>query len=246
MAAVGTGAMAGAGTGAMAGPEVERLRHRALAGESRARVLDALRRAGRGLDAFELAAEVGLHVSTVRFHLRALEAAGLVVGAVERSGRPGRPRVVHRAAPDTEEGRRYLELSRALATSLRRARADAARAALDAGRAWGREAAAAAGARPRSPAEAVRALVGILDGLGFAPEAAGGGGSVTVQLRRCPFLEVARAAPEVVCRVHLGIMRGALSVWGSGVRATELRPFVEPGLCVARLSLAGREVGSGV
>lgn len=239
--------MAGVGTGAVAGPEVERLRHRALVGESRARVLDALRRAGRGLDAFELAAEVGLHVSTVRFHLRALEAAGLVVRAVERSGRPGRPRVVHRAAPDgEEEGRRYLELSRALATSLRRARADAARAALDAGRAWGREAAAAAGARPRSTAEAVRALVGILDGLGFAPEAVGGGGSVTVQLRRCPFLEVARETPEVVCSVHLGIMRGALSAWGSEVRATELRSFVEPGLCVARLSLGRREVGSGV
>lgn len=231
----------------MAGVEAELLRHRALAGESRTRVLDALRRAGRGLDAFELAAAVGLHVSTVRFHLRALEAAGLVVRAVERSGRPGRPRVVHRAAPDGgQDGRRYLELARALAASLRRARADAARAALQAGRAWGREAALAAGERPRSPGEAVRALVGLLDELGFAPEAVGGEGSVTVRLRRCPFLEVARAAPEVVCRVHLGIMRGALSAWGSGVRATDLRPFVEPDLCVARLSLARREVGSGV
>jgi predicted ArsR family transcriptional regulator len=230
--------------GSMADARAELLRHRALAGESRARVLEALRRAERGMDASELAARVGLHVSTVRFHLRALEAAGLVVRAVERSGRPGRPRVVHRAALDG--GERYAELARALAASLRRARADAARAALGAGRAWGREAALATGERPASPGEAVRALVGILDELGFAPEAVGGEGSVAVRLRRCPFVEVARADPEVVCSVHLGIMRGALSAWGSGVRATELRPFVEPGLCVARLSLAGREVGSGV
>ncbi|HWO69170.1 MAG TPA: helix-turn-helix domain-containing protein, partial [Actinomycetota bacterium] len=109
MADATAGSTARAEAGSMAGVEAELLRHRALAGASRARVLDALRRAGRGLDAFELAAAVGLHVSTVRFHLRALEAAGLVVRAVERSGRPGRPRVVHRAAPDGgQDGRRYL------------------------------------------------------------------------------------------------------------------------------------------
>ncbi|HXF74441.1 MAG TPA: transcriptional regulator, partial [Actinomycetota bacterium] len=141
---------------------------------------------------------------------------------------------------------RYVELARALVASLRRARRDPARAALEAGRHWGREAAAATGERPRSPGEAIRALVEVLDGLGFAPEPVPGEGSVAVRLHRCPFIEVARTAPEVICPVHLGIMRGALEVWGSSVRATELRPFVEPDLCVASLSVEVGEVGNGV
>lgn len=225
--------------------EDELLRHRALAGESRARVLGTLRRARRGLAASELARAVGLHVSTVRFHLRALEGAGLVVRAVERSGRPGRPRVVYRAGPEGGDVGRYVELARALAGSLRRAGSDPVRAALEAGRTWGREAAAAAGESPGSSGEAVRALVGILEELGFDPEAVEGERSVAVRLHRCPFLEVAQAEPEVVCSVHLGIMRGALAAWRSGVRAAELRPFAEPGVCVARLTL-GRRVGRGV
>jgi predicted ArsR family transcriptional regulator len=28
---------------------------------------------------------------------------------------------------------------------------------------------------------------------------------------RCPFREIAEARPDVVCSVHLGLMRGALS-----------------------------------
>ncbi|HXF35820.1 MAG TPA: helix-turn-helix domain-containing protein [Actinomycetota bacterium] len=225
----------------------ELLTHRALAGESRARLLDALRRADPGLDASELAAAVALHVSTVRFHLRALEAAGLVLRAVERSGRPGRPRVVYRATSRRgEDDHRYLRLARALAASLRRAGPDASRAALEAGREWGREAASAAGAGPRSGDDAVRALLGMLEEMGFAPEAARGEGSVTIRLRRCPFLEVAREASEVVCPVHLGIMRGALSAWRSDVRAVELLPFAQPGLCVSRLSTSPRGATSGV
>ncbi|HXF71613.1 MAG TPA: helix-turn-helix domain-containing protein, partial [Actinomycetota bacterium] len=103
----------------MAASEADLLTHRALAGESRTRVLDALRRAGRGLAASEIARAVGLHVSTVRFHLRALERAGLVARRVERAGRPGRPRIVYRAARDGRSAGRYVDLARALVASLR-------------------------------------------------------------------------------------------------------------------------------
>ncbi|GIV00644.1 MAG: hypothetical protein KatS3mg014_2259 [Actinomycetota bacterium] len=45
---------------------------------------------------------------------------------------------------------------------------------------------------------------------------------------------MAEEHPEIVCSVHLGLLEGALEALG--VRAaTELRPFLEPELCVARL-----------
>jgi predicted ArsR family transcriptional regulator len=30
---------------------------------------------------------------------------------------------------------------------------------------------------------------------------------------RCPFREIAEARPDVVCSIHLGLMRGALARW---------------------------------
>lgn len=63
-----------------------------LASESRLRLLDILAHVGRGMHAGELAAECGLHVSTVRFHLDELRGAGPVQAHTETSGGRGRPR----------------------------------------------------------------------------------------------------------------------------------------------------------
>ena len=77
-------------------------------------------------------------------------------------------------------------------------------------------------------------LVNLLDDLGFAPEADAGGAEIS--LRHCPFLEIARARPEVICPVHLGLMQGAMMAWGAPVTVDGLRPFVESDRCVAQLS----------
>jgi len=49
----------------------------------------------------------------------------------------------------------------------------------------------------------------------------------------------------VICSLHLGLMRGALERMRAPVTADRLDPFVEPSLCVARLTeredLRGRE-----
>ena len=58
-------------------------------------------------------------------------------------------------------------------------------------------------------------------------------------MRPCPFLELAREHQDVICPIHLGLMRGALAELGARTRATKLEPFVRPDLCVARLA-AGR------
>ncbi len=55
-------------------------------------------------------------------------------------------------------------------------------------------------------------------------------------MRACPFLELARAHQDVICPIHLGLMRGALAELKARTRATQLEPFVQPDLCVARLA----------
>ena len=57
-------------------------------------------------------------------------------------------------------------------------------------------------------------------------------------MQPCPFLELARRHEEVVCPIHLGLMRGALSELGARTTATKLEPFVRPELCVAHLARA--------
>jgi predicted ArsR family transcriptional regulator len=53
-----------------------------------------------------------------------------------------------------------------------------------------------------------------------------------VRLTRCPLLEAAHRHPDVVCAVHLGIVRGALDEQGADPSGTALAPFAEPGACV--------------
>ena len=89
--------------------------HRALAGESRVRVLEALR-VGGSAAVPELAELVGLAPNTVRLHLDQLVDAGLVTRErAEPTGR-GRPRQIYSAAADADvsEGA-YRELARLLA-----------------------------------------------------------------------------------------------------------------------------------
>jgi len=92
--------------------------------------------------------------------------------------------------------------------------------------------------RPSAVA-ARREVVALLDQLGFAPTADARVG--VVKLHRCPLLEAAHQQPEVVCGVHLGLVRGALVELGADPAHTEtsaLQPFSEPGAC--RLDLLPR------
>ncbi|MDA8368683.1 MAG: helix-turn-helix domain-containing protein [Nocardiopsaceae bacterium] len=215
--------------------------HRVLADVSRVAVLEAVRRAGRPLSVPEIAAEVGLHTNTVRSHLALLTDHGYVVAAAEDRSRPGRPRLLYSAVPDDSGGsgggsgerRNYRLLAEALVTYLAEQSDDREEAAVAAGRVYGQQA-----VRRQPPlgevdaAAATRTVVRLLDEIGFEPREAVNG---HIDLHRCPFREIAETAPDVVCGVHLGIMRGALAELGAPVEATGLRPFVEPDRCVAEL-----------
>lgn len=211
----------------------------ALASPPRRRLFEMLRADGAAEDAHRLASAAGLHVSTVRFHLDVLARAGLVTSWSQPRGTAGRPRTVYRAVARAEP-RGYQALTGLLAAALadtpqaRTARAE------QAGLAWAAELATGTERHPPLGAEAaVRAVTGLFTDLGFDPELVGGEGDRQIRLRDCPFRDAARAHPEVVCAVHLGLLRGTLNELGAPPTTTTLQPFVEPELCLAQLSVAG-------
>ena len=216
--------------------------HRALASEPRTRLLDVLQAASGPLGIAALADDLGLHPNTVRDHLGVLQEAGLVHAGPEPRDRPGRPRIVYglterggSVRTTGDEG--YRLLATVLAGYLATTVPDPAAAAEEAGEAWGRWAAERPPPFAASDPEAdVERVLALLERLGFAPRLADDI-ELHVELRRCPFLDAAREHQEVVCALHLGILRGALATMASSVMATDLRPFVAPGLCVADLEV---------
>ena len=86
--------------------------------------------------------------------------------------------------------------------------------AVQAGRVWGRELVAETpvAASPATATKARRRVVELLRDLGFDPVADQSARSVT--LRRCPLRDAAKRYPQVVCQVHLGIVRGAMDALG--------------------------------
>lgn len=213
-------------------------RHRALADPSRARILAELADAGP-LDARELAGRVSLHVNTVRVHVNALAEAGLVESETLPPTGRGRPRVAYRAAAAAGEvgARRYRLLAEMLTALVARFGPGAAEQLEEVGEAWGHYLVEApAPYAELSDPEAVERLLGLLAEIGFEPQLEQGGRGRRILMKPCPFLELARAHQDVICPIHLGLMRGALDELGARTRATKLEPFVKPDLCVARLA----------
>lgn len=218
--------------------------YRALSSPVRARMLELLRDEP-DLAAAVLAERLGLHVNTVRRHLNLLEEAGLVEVIVEDRDRPGRPKLLYRAVaypglsePGPGEGG-YRFLAQVLASHLDATSEDPSAAAEQAGHAWGSFLVdKPAPFRTPEPDGAITQLVELLDRFGFTPELdRTDPDKPEIVLRRCPFLEVAREHQDVVCAVHLGLMRGALEELGVDVQARDLIPWADPDACIAQLTV---------
>lgn len=225
----------------MVDEEQERRRYRALADPSRARILAELGE-GEMLDTRALAARVGLHVNTVRVHLGVLADAGLVEQQTQPPQGRGRPRLAYRAVGETvgDGGRRYRLLAEILTTLVARYGGDAHAQLEEIGEAWGRHLVDSPPPSAKlSDAEAVDRLLGLLAEIGFQP-ALETGRPRRILMRPCPFFELARRHQDVVCPIHLGLIRGALGELGATTRATRLEPFVRDDLCIAHLAGARR------
>ena len=211
----------------------------------RAEVLRVLKEAApHSVSIADLAAQLGVHPNTVRFHLDTLVSTGQAEHAhAERRG-PGRPAQLFRAVTgmDPTGPRRYLVLAEILADTFAKD-ADAAARVVEAGCHWGRRYGLAHGANEGAPSDPVDRLVTLLEETGFAPEREGARSRPTkdaqrIDLRHCPFLELAVDRPDLACAIHLGLMRGALQAWRSPVTVDKLDAFVEPDRCVVALTAA--------
>ena len=218
----------------------------------RAEVLRLLKAAGAPMSIADIAGQLDVHPNTVRFHLDPLVSSGLAERVPPRHDRPGRPPLLFRAARRMNRAgpRRYRLLAEILVQDLA-AGPDPGRRAAEAGRSWGRRLASPAGTSGDGDAErgtktgragigeAAGRLVSLLDELGFAPDLRVTDDGAKVGLRHCPFLELAETRAQVVCLVHLGLMRGAMDAWDAPVTVDRLDAFVQPDLCVAHLAPAG-------
>lgn len=210
-------------------------RYVALAVRSRRRILDVLRAAGHPVPLAELAAELGLHVTTARAHLRVLEGAGLVVRSPHVPNGRGRPRYLYAAATEDVSDEGHRQLAGLLAGALGADTEQGRQLAVAAGRRWAEQQVPAADV---SWEAAVDGIGRVFDRLGFGPRRVDDGGAGRrFALDHCPFRDVARAHPEIVCAVHLGLMRGALARAGQAeaAGAAVLSPFVGPELCMAEV-----------
>jgi predicted ArsR family transcriptional regulator len=214
--------------------------HNALAAASRRRVLQLVRDADEPLDVPAVAAAAGLHPNTARFHLDILARAGLVAERQERAGTRGRPRNVYSAFTGTHRDG-YRLIASVLADHLARTGGDGERAGHD----WAAATATTAGP-PADLAEATDRATARFVEMGFspaptlfgpanstqpAPDSGQGPTHARILLRACPFRDLAREHPGVVCAMHLGVLRATVG----DAFGTQLRPFVEPELCVAEI-----------
>lgn len=210
----------------------------------------------QGLTAAELGAVLGLHTTTVRFHLDQLVAAGILRSQFVRSGGAGRPAKRY-AVEDAELGAGPQPSSegpyRLLATLLADAMSEDEEGRLtpeEAGREWVRRTMAARRGEQDAPGTAqttgewvgkVGAVVDLLTEWGYVPDLSldGAEGDVTLTLHDCPFRDLARVHPDVVCGVHRGLLRGALESAGEDLAHVSLTPFVTPTTCSALLLRSG-------
>jgi len=218
--------------------------HRVLASISRVAVLETLRESGGPLSVRDLAERMSLHNNTVRKHLDLLVETGFATRVRDGAARRGRPRYVYEATPGSSPAeaqvRNYRLLASVFAAYLHDAD-DPQAAAEEAGRRFGArsvedagpDGAGPDGAGPDDASAALERVVQMLDDIGFQPELAPAGDEI--RLRHCPFHELARDRQEVVCGIHLGLIRGALQQLGAPQEALRLVPFVTPTLCVVQM-----------
>ena len=175
-------------------------------GSSRRRLLEALKRRGAST-LLEAAADVDLSRETVREHLNALAAEGLVARAGARRGRPGRPEVLYRlterAAPlfPQRDGEVLAELAAYLLdaggeATLKRFFTERARARLEGSRAR------LAGLRGHKRLEEVAE---ILIEQGYMAEVDGN----SLRLCHCPIRHVV-SATRLPCRAELALVEELL------------------------------------
>jgi predicted ArsR family transcriptional regulator len=196
---------------------------RVLGDNTRYAIYLELARSPRPLVTAEIADTLGLHPNTVRPHLERMREVGLLDVTTDARGEVGRPQHRYSLAADAPslglEPPTMPVLARmvlAMAERLGASPADAVAVGENEGR--------ARAARYDDAPSALEALVADLDRLGFDPIVTEDGDedggddpdSVTavVAFANCPFADLARAHPDLVCNLHRGLVAGFVAHMG--------------------------------
>jgi predicted ArsR family transcriptional regulator len=204
----------------------------------RERILQMVREHDGPVDAVELASQIGLHVTTVRFHLDALCDEGMIVRTRLHHPGAGRPRTGYLAV---EERLDYRILAEVLAMELGQTVGTRARRAQHAGQQWATRLTSQSAQPDRTEAtpgadtddaldRAAMRATEVFKRMGFDPELATTaeptahsspnsaptpGRERIIRLHACPVRDLARAHPEVGCQIHLGLLQGLLAKSGA-------------------------------
>jgi len=167
----------------------------------------------------ELTEHCGLNHNAVRQHLAKLVDAGLLVEATSAPNGRGRPRLVYRLDPATDSrwgvSGPYERLS-VLLTEMLRTGEPAEQVGERAGREL-RFGSSAPGADP------VAELSDEMARHGFEPQIERDEDRFTLVLGHCPFASAAVAGQDTICRLHLGLAKGAAEAIG-GIEVDRLVP----------------------
>jgi len=189
---------------------------KALGDNTRYAIYLELARASHPLTTADIASSLSLHPNTVRPHLERMKDAGLVEVEAAGRGDVGRPQHRYSVSPDAPSlglepptipvlARMVLAMAKRLEAS-----ADDAEAV---GRDEGRRRAAPFDAAPST----LEALVSDLDRLGFDPVVTAvpaDPDAATIGFANCPFADLAREHPELVCGLHRGMVAGFVDRMG--------------------------------
>ncbi|NLA29675.1 MAG: helix-turn-helix domain-containing protein [Propionibacterium sp.] len=201
-------------------------------GRTRAEVLDLLEDSTQGLTVNEVAAALGLHKNSARFHLAALVEAGHARRTRSSASVHGRPPLEYHAtneAPSVTIGH-LLELTQLLLCELAATSAKPFKLAEQAGRRWGeslaeRNIAAEELQRDTAPSQSLDEISRGLAKQGFGLSVQ----DSVLSFMRCPFR--ATIPPEqlpLVCAIHQGLLEGFVRV-------------IDPDLTVGQLSIGNRD-----
>jgi predicted ArsR family transcriptional regulator len=212
--------------------------------------------------AADLATLLDLHVTTVRFHLDQLDAAGLIDSEFVRTGSAGRPRKVYALAPtlldaippaaaladpDADPMQILAEL---LTENFGRTEGDTPISPETAGRQWAETHVPATGEAPAATwgqwLGKMGRVIDVLQEWGYTPQltTTSGQAGTRIDLTHCPFRDLARANPTVVCGIHKGLIAGTMSQVGEAESEVDQRPFADGGTCIAHLRPAPGERSS--
>lgn len=179
---------------------------RALGDPTRYEIFRRLADSGESMDVSALTDEFELNHNGIRQHLSKLVEAGLVIEYQARAKGRGRPRLLYRVDPsaDSRWGHTgpYEQLSLLLAEVLRTGDPPE-----EVGRRAGR-AEIASRLENHEGADAVDVLLIEMARQGFDPHLEIHGESVDAHILNCPYASAAAADPDIVCSLHVGMVKG--------------------------------------